>query len=114
MSFSGLVRAVSQSNDISGIQKGQVLGGVLQATNVTLTYTAIGANLTQDQTATVSGASINDYVIVGAPALTGGNAGLEVFAFVSAANTVTVRVNNATAGSITPGALVFNILVLKP
>lgn len=112
MSFSGLVRAVSQSNDISGIQKGQVLGGVIVTTGVTLTFPLIASNVTNDQTTTVSGASLGDFVQVACT--TALAAGLEVFGFVSAANTITVRMGNATAGSITPGALVFNILVLKP
>lgn len=48
---------------------------------------------------------------MGAPALV---AGLTLTAFVSAANTITVRLHNATAGAVVPGALVFNVLVLKP
>ena len=110
MSFSGLIRAVSSANDISGVQKGQVIGSAIFV-QATVTYTLIGSNLSQDQTVTVSGASINDLVVVGAPNLA---AGLNVFGFVSAANTVTLRMDNSTAGGVTPGALIFNILVLKP
>lgn len=111
MSFSGFQQALARSvNDLSGSQKSLGLGGIIPVSNVTLTYTAIAANVTQDQTVTVSGASINDIVLVGYPALV---AGLGATAFVSAANTVTVRLDNATAGSIIPGALVFNILVIK-
>jgi len=111
MTFSGAFRAFTQINELSGVQKGYVSGAIIPVPNVTLTYTLIATNVTQDQTTTVSGASINDFVLVGAPALV---AGLGVTAFVSAANTVTVRLDNATAGGITPGALVFNILVIKP
>jgi hypothetical protein len=111
MSFSGFQRALAtQVNDISGSQKSLGLGGIIPLT-ATVTYTLIGSNLSQDQTVTVSGASINDLVIVGPPNLA---AGLNVFGFVSAANTVTLRMDNSTAGGITPGALTFNILVLKP
>ena len=112
MSFSGFQRALAnQVNDISGSQKGLGLGGLLSSQN-TLTYTLIATNVTQDQTATISGASLGDFVL--AACTTALVAGLEITAFVSAANTVTVRIGNATAAGITPGALIFNILVLKP
>lgn len=110
MSFTGSFRALANSTDVSGNQRSVILGTAI-LTSPTLTYTSIGSNLTQDQTATVSGASLGDIVLVGAPALV---AGLTLTAFVSAANTVTVRLHNATGGGITPGALVFNVLVIKP
>lgn len=113
MSFTGSFRALSKSNDLSGTE-GNLVRGTLIPVQTTLTYTSIATNVTQDQTVTVSGASINDFVMVGSPALITGNAGLNVTAFVSAANTVTIRITNSTAGSITPGALIFNILVIKP
>ena len=111
MSFTGGLRALSNNDDLTGTQKGLILGSftLLQAT---LTFPLIATNVTNDQTATVSGAALGDLVIVSCT--TALAAGLEVFCFVSAANTVTVRIGNATAGGITPGALVFNILVLKP
>lgn len=112
MSFTnGFLTLGRVSNDLSGSQRGLILGGVTQI-QATLTYTEITSNITQNQTATVSGASLGDYVIVACT--TALAAGLEITAFVSAANTVTVRIGNASAGAITPGALLFNILVLKP
>jgi len=111
MSFTGAFQALSKSNDISGVQKGLILGTLIAATNQTVTFPLIATNVTNDQTVTVSGASLNDFVLLGPPNLA---AGLEVLGFVSAANTVTIRMGNATAGSITPGALIFNILVIKP
>ena len=110
MSFTGAFRALSNTNEISGVNKGVILGSCI-LTQPTLTYTSIGAGLTQDQTTTVSGASLGDIVWLGAPNLA---AGYGFYGFVSAANTVTVRVANHTAGSLTPGALVFNVLVIKP
>lgn len=111
MSFTGSFRALANSTDVSGNQRSVILGTAI-LTSPTLTYTSIGSNLTQDQTTTVSGASLGDIALVGTT--TALVAGLTLTAFVSAANTVTVRIHNATGGSITPGALVFNILVLKP
>lgn len=112
MSFSNGIRALgSTSNDLSGSQKGLVLGGIISV-QATLTYTLIATNVTQDQTTAVSGAVLGDFVL--ATPTTALVAGLELTAFVSASNTVTVRIGNSTAGGITPGALVFNILVLKP
>lgn len=111
MSFTGSFRALANSTDVSGNQRSVILGTAI-LTSPTLTYTSINSNVSQDQTATVSGASLGDIVLV-APT-TALVAGLTLTAFVSAANTVTVRIHNATAGSVTPGALTFNILVLKP
>lgn len=111
MSFTGGQRALANTNDLSGTQRGLILGSFLPL-QTTLTFPLIASNVTNDQTATVSGASLGDFVQVACT--TALAAGLEVFGFVSAANTVTVRIGNATAGGITPGALVFNILVIKP
>jgi len=110
MSFTGSLRALSRTNELSGIES-SLVKGTLVSTAPTLTYTSIGSNLTQDQTTTVSGASLGDIVLVGSPNL---EAGLTVTAFVSAVNTVTIRIANSTAGAIVPGALVFNVLVVKP
>ncbi|MFN7394242.1 MAG: hypothetical protein ACK5U6_17630 [Pseudanabaena sp.] len=111
MSFTGGQRALSNTNELSGTQRGLILGSLLPL-QTTLTFPLIATNVTNDQTATVSGASLGDFVL--ATPTTALVAGLELTAFVSAANTVTVRIGNATAAGITPGALVFNILVLKP
>lgn len=110
MSFTGSFRALANSTDVSGNQRSVILGAAI-LTTPTLTYTSIASNVSQDQTTTISGASLGDIVLVGAPALV---AGLTLTAFVSAANTITVRLHNATAGAVVPGALVFNVLVLKP
>ncbi len=110
MSFTGSFRALANSNDVSGTQRSVILGTAI-LTTPTLTYTSIASNVSQDQTTTISGASLGDIVLVGAPALV---AGLTLTAFVSAANTITVRLHNATAGAVVPGALVFNVLVVKP
>lgn len=112
MSFSGFQQAIAKNvNELSGVQKSLGLGGIIPVPSAALTYTLIATNVTQDQTTTVSGASLGDFVL--AAPTTALVAGLELTAFVSAANTVTVRIGNATAGSITPGALLFNILVIK-
>jgi len=110
MSFTGAFRGLSRTNDLSGLEQSLVRSTLLPLTT-TLTYTLIGSNLTQDQTATVNGAVLGDFVL--AVPTTALAAGYGITAFVSAANTVTVRIDNSTAGGLTPGALVFNILVIK-
>ena len=73
----------------------------------TLTYLAIAAYTASDQTIIVSGAAIGDTVVVGAPSTL--NAQMMVTAFVSATNTVKVRLYNPTAGSITPIADTYRV-----
>ena len=79
--------------------------------NATLTYTAIAAQTCQEQTVTVAGAATTG-VASASPAASVGNANLSWSAWVSAANTVSVRVCNVTAGSVTPSAVSWQVRVL--
>lgn len=111
MSLSAFFTAIAtKSSDFSESDKRNRYNALISA-RATLTYTLIATNTSQDQTLTVAGAAVGDLILVGAPVLV---AGLTVTTFVSAANTVTVRLHNATGGGITPGALVFNVALFKP
>lgn len=60
---------------------------------------------------TVTGASLGDPVILGSDTTYLANA--QYSAFVSAADTVKVRLSNGTAGSLDPASQVFTVGVLK-
>lgn len=77
----------------------------------TLDFASIAAGAVGTLTATVTGAATGDFVIVAPP----GNlsAGLVVSAFVSAANTVTIRIVNGTASAIDPASATWGVAVLK-
>lgn len=66
----------------------------------TLAFPSIAAQSSADLTITVDGAEEGQVVALGIPAAI--EAGLVFNAFVSAANTVTVRASNVTAGAIDP------------
>jgi hypothetical protein len=76
----------------------------------TLDFASIAAGAVGTLTATVTGAATGDFVIVAPP----GNlaAGLVFCGFVSAANTVTIRIINGTASPVDPASAAFGIAVL--
>jgi hypothetical protein len=78
----------------------------------TITYTAIAAQTCQDQTISVTGATTVESVTA-TPGASLGNANLSWSAWVSAANTVSVRVCNPTSGSITPSAVTWRARVIQ-
>ena len=105
--FSGPV--VSTNGFIAGT--GSTITAVLKSTS-TLDFTSISANTTADSNGiTVTGAATGDAVMVGAPAAIA--AGLVVTAYVSAANTVKVRIANVTASPIDPASGSFTVVVVK-
>lgn len=64
-----------------------------------------------DLTITVPGAAVNDVVTLGLPAAP--TAGIVFTAFVSAADTVTVRAFNVTSGTIDPASATYAVKVTK-
>lgn len=93
---------------------GIVLGGtkiakVLTAT-AALDFPSIAAAASADLTITVTGAAVNDSVSLGLPAAP--TAGIVYQAFVSAANTVTVRATNITAAAIDPLSQTFRVTTI--
>lgn len=63
------------------------------------------------QTFTVAGAALGDFVIVSTSL---DRQGITVTAYVSAANTVAVRVQNESGGAVDLASQSFNLLVLRP
>lgn len=79
--------------------------------SASLDFPSIAAVSQADLTITVTGAALGDSVTAtpnGAP-----EAGLVWNAFVSAANTVTIRMSNITAGAINPAARSWKVTVIK-
>lgn len=89
---------------VTPLRVAQELAALRPALSATanLTWGAIGAGASADQTITVTGALANDRVILGLP--DGLVSGLIPFAWVSATNTVKIRIHNITGGSLTPHA----------
>ncbi|MBC7971536.1 MAG: hypothetical protein H7Z11_15680 [Verrucomicrobia bacterium] len=76
----------------------------------TLDFPSIAAQSSSDLTITVTGSAVNDVVNVGLPATPA--SGIDFNAFVSAANTVTVRAHNYTALSIDPASASYRVSVM--
>jgi hypothetical protein len=79
--------------------------------NTTFDFPNIGAVNTSTTTVTVTGAQTGDSVIVNPS--TALEAGLVVYAYVSAGDTVTIVANNPTAGAINPASRTYYVTVLK-
>ncbi len=88
----------------SGIRAQSVVG-------FSITGTSITAGLSAEYTVTINGLAVGD--IVCAQGSTG-NATIMLGAYVSAANTLKVRVLNPTAGALTPGNTGYSVLVVRP
>jgi len=104
--FSGPV--VSQNGFIVG--SGATIAKVLSG-SASLNFGSIAAAAQADLTITVTGAAAGDEVIMGLPAAPA--AGIVFNAFVSAANTVTIRASNISAASVDPAAATYNVIVLS-
>lgn len=80
-----------------------------------LTWGAIAAGASAEQSITVTGAGVGDRVVLGLAAA-GVDVGLIAQAWVTAADTVRVRITNITAGAITPhagAATTYNVTTLR-
>jgi hypothetical protein len=82
--------------------------GVRTAT-ATLDFPSISAASQQSLTVTVTGAAVGDVVQLGLPASPTAN--IVFFGFVSAADTVTIRASNITAGAIDPASDTYRVAV---
>ncbi|MCF8284551.1 MAG: hypothetical protein K9I48_06200 [Sphingobacteriales bacterium] len=78
--------------------------------SATLDFGNTSTNISADLTISVTGAATTDFAIVNPPAA---NANTCYTAWVSAANTVTVRFNNYSAASVNPASGTFRVTVLK-
>lgn len=81
---------------------------------VTFTYdpASIAAATTAEQTVTIPGLRVGDYVEVSKPTLTAGVGVVNVR--VSAANTLAIQWVNATAAPVDPPSETYTLFVLRP
>lgn len=101
-------------NGAQTLSGGLIIGGgtvtkILTAT-AALDFGLIAAAASADLTITVTGAAVNHSVSLGLPAAP--TAGIIYQAFVSAADTVTVRATNITAAGIDPASQTFRVTVI--
>ncbi len=80
--------------------------------SATLDFPSTASGATSDLTIAVTGAAVNDTVALGPPATVA--AGTGYFAWVSAADTVTVRFWNISGAPVDPASAVFTVRVLQP
>jgi hypothetical protein len=80
--------------------------------SATLNFPSTLTNLSADLTITVTGAALSDVVSLGVPNAAV-NANTSYSAWVSAANTVTVRFNNYSSGTVDPASGLFKVFVTK-
>lgn len=88
------------------------IGALTQTLTATasLDFPSISTGSSQELTVTVTGAAVNNEVTMGLPAL---SSGLIANAWVSATDTVTVRLSNISGASVNPGAQTYRIVVRK-
>ena len=114
VTFSGPVRSqngfqIVSINSTTGTETvGAALTKILTAT-ASLNFPSINAASQADLTITVTGAAVGDEVAMALPAAPA--AGIVFNAFVSAANTVTIRATNVTAAPVDPAAANYSVLV---
>lgn len=106
-SFSTLMRALMAA---ATVPLARVELGIITAT-AALDFGSIATLTKADLTITVAGATVGDAVMLGLPAAP--TSGIVFQAFVSASNTVTVRANNYTAGSVDPASATYRVTVIK-
>lgn len=90
-------------------------GNILYAFNCvpSLTPVAVLANITAEQSFTIPGLQINDFV--SGYAYAAQTAGISITNMrVSAANTLQIGFGNATAGSLTPVAGIYYLCICRP
>src|SRR5215813_1649392 len=93
---------------LAGTQKGSV--ECLWAT-ASVDFASQATLTSNDQTITVTGARLGDPVVIGF--VTNPAANLTYYAFVSAADTVTARFVNTSAGTVDPAAQVIVVGVIQ-
>lgn len=104
-------RAPQVEVEVNPTPSGLELVAILSA-SATLDFPNTAAQQSSDLTLSVPGAVVGDVVVLGTP-----NASMQAnssyFAWVSAANTVTCRLNNYSAGAIDPASGVFIVAVFR-
>jgi hypothetical protein len=112
--FNGPVRSengfqiVTVNQTTGTVTSGATLTKLLTA-SAALDFPSISAAAQANLTITVTGAAVGDEVAMGLPAAP--TAGIVFNAFVSAANTVTIRATNITAAPVDPASATYGVLV---
>jgi hypothetical protein len=104
-SVAGIVLGV----DTDGVWVGERPTGLKKSATATLDFASIAAAASADLTITLPGAVVGDTVELGLPAAP--QAGFIFQAFVSAANTVTVRATNITAGALDAASASYTVSI---
>ena len=104
--FSGPVKSDNGFIGTTGLTLTNVLGA-----SAALNFASIASAAQEDLTITVTGAAANNAVILGLPVAP--TAGIVFNAFVSAADTVTVRATNITAAAIDPASATYSVVVIQ-
>jgi hypothetical protein len=102
---------VVATNDGNGNTTLEWANQILKA-SATLNFGSIGAHAYEDLTVTVTGASDGDVVSIGVPNAAA-VADASYFAWVSAADTITIRCFNIDGGTINPPSALFKVKVFK-
>lgn len=97
---------------ITALQSGKFDASKVLTGSASLDFASIAAGASAVLTIAVAGASTTDRVLLNPPATLPN--GVVPVAYVSAADTVTVRLNNVTAAAIDPAAMTYLVTVIKP
>lgn len=81
----------------------------VKAVEASVTFTSVATGASQVQVITVPGVTLGDFVI--AESLSVDQQGVDVESYVSAANVVTVMVQNTTGGAVNFGTVVVRLVV---
>lgn len=103
---------VSTIASLAGLRMGSSVSTIsrIVSTSGSLTFTVVPANTDQTQTIALTGAAVNDAIVVGPPASV--VAGINFTGHVLAAGTVAVKATNATAASLTPVSGTYRVVAI--
>lgn len=87
------------------------INGIFNSTSTALAIASVTAASSNETSVTVTGARVGDIVVASPQAAI--QAGLTWCAYVSANDTVKLRVANDTAGNLTPTAVNWNFLLIR-
>ena len=111
MAWRDTVLANASENPVAMSLTSTPIKGVLSATGTLDFASTLTLASPADLTVTVAGAAVGDAVFIGCPAAV--QAGFIFMGFVSAANTVTIRGFNVTAGTLDPASATYRVTVVQ-
>ena len=97
---------------ITALQADKFAANKVLTGSASLDFASIAAGASATLTIAVAGAATTDRVVLNPPSTLPN--GVVPVAYVSAADTVTVRLNNVTAAAIDPAAMTYLVTVIKP